>query len=142
MIQTKITTFDDANRRKMIAIRTRVFHIEQGVESSIDFDDQDNQAQHCLVFVNGVAVATGRILNDGHIGRIAVLSSHRGVGLGKLVVNTLINFAQNQGYARVYLGSQLHAMSFYQALGFTPYGNEYTEANIRHRLMAMDLSLS
>ncbi len=116
-------------------IRGEVFTGEQNVPQNHDFDGQDPQAHHVLVSVDGEFIATGRMLSDGHIGRIAVRKPFRQQGYGERVVRQLIKVAQQQKYPRVYLGSQLHAIPFYQKLGFTCYGDEYVEANIRHRSM-------
>ncbi|WP_083793272.1 GNAT family N-acetyltransferase [Pseudovibrio sp. JE062] len=40
---------------------------------------------------------------------------------------------------RVRLGSQVHALGFYEKLGFKPYGAEYVEADIKHRNMEIVL---
>ncbi|NCF20048.1 MAG: GNAT family N-acetyltransferase [Haliea sp.] len=121
------------------AIRTTVFCEEQGVDPAIDFDGNDASAIHVLVSCIGEPVATGRVLQDGHIGRIAVLRKHRKTGVGEKVVLALVEAARQAGCTRVFLGSQLHATGFYARLGFSPYGNEYVEAGIGHIHMELTL---
>ena len=121
-------------------IRHSVFTLEQKVESTLDFDGLDPLAIHALIYDHEIPVATGRLLDDGHIGRVAVLSSHRGLGYGKQIITTLEKFAVENHYQRLYLGSQLHAEPFYKKLGFSCFGEQYIEANIKHISMQKHLT--
>ena len=85
-----------------------------------------------MAFVDEVPIGTGRILGDGHIGRIAVLEKHRGLGIGKLIMKELIKWAQEMSLEKVWLSSQWHAHSFYLDLGFVCVGEIYKEAGIDH----------
>lgn len=119
----------------ILDIRSKVFIQEQNVPAGLEIDGLDNQAWHVLAEVEGTYVATGRMLCDGHIGRVAVLKSYRGRGIGIKVIEALLNIAQKNQINRVYLGSQLHAKAFYEQLGFKAYGAVYKEAGIDHILM-------
>ena len=121
------------------AIRDEVFIQEQGIDPTLEFDGCDADALHALITIDGQPVATGRLLNDGHIGRIAVLAAYRGQGVGAQVVRSLIKEAELQGYARVYLGAQVHAVDFYRKLGFVAFGDEFVEAGIPHLAMEKNL---
>lgn len=64
-------------------IRFAVFIVEQGVPAEMELDDYDAVSLHAMAYTrNGTPVATGRLLPDGHIGRIAVLKQARGAGVG------------------------------------------------------------
>lgn len=134
-MSVNIVAFDAENEASIRHIRISVFIEEQGVDSAIDFDGKDKSAIHALAIMEKRPVATGRMLEDGHIGRIAVLKNYRGRGLGTKIVLSLIEEAKNRGYGRIYLGSQKHALGFYSGLGFTAYGDEYIEAGIVHLSM-------
>ena len=88
--------------------------------------------KHVLAFVDGVPIGTGRILSDGHIGRVAVLKDYRGLGIGKLIMKELIKWAQDMNLEKVWLSSQWHAHSFYLDLGFVCVDEIYKEAGIDH----------
>ena len=134
-----IVKFDQQNAPEIRRIRNAVFTREQGIAESIDFDGQDPAAAHVLVSFGGKYVATGRILPDGHIGRLAVLTEYRRRGLGAQALLALVEHARDAGLERVYLGSQAHAVGFYENLGFTPCGEPYTEAGIQHIHMQLFL---
>ena len=128
----ELVSFEGEARSHCMAIRETVFVREQGVPPELEMDEYDQQAQHALAYVDGQAVATGRILSDGHIGRIAVLKAYRGKGIGAAVVRFLTDVARQQAWPRVYLGSQLHAQAFYERLGFQRYGDVVMDAGIEH----------
>ena len=132
MIEVEAVSFVGDNEAKIRLIRSTVFSGEQNVDPAIDFDGNDLTAFHSLIFVDGKPAGTGRMLADGHLGRIAILNEYRGKGLGSNIIESLIQIAVANGYGRVYLGSQKHAIEFYEKLGFSPYGDEYVEANIEH----------
>ncbi|WP_061014845.1 GNAT family N-acetyltransferase [Photobacterium leiognathi] len=140
MVEIKIVAFDDAHRGLIRTVREQVFIQEQQIDPEIEFDGLDSEAVHVLVMDGEQPLGTGRILADGHIGRIAIMKSARGQGLGAKVVQTLVEYAQQQGYPRVDLGAQTHAVDFYRKLGFMPYGDEFMEANIPHQAMEQMLA--
>ncbi|WP_318466285.1 GNAT family N-acetyltransferase [Photobacterium leiognathi] len=140
MVEIKIVAFDDAHRGFIRTVREQVFIQEQQIDPEIEFDGLDSEAVHVLVMDGEQPLGTGRILADGHIGRIAIMKSARGQGLGAKVVQTLVEYAQQQGYPRVDLGAQTHAVDFYRKLGFMPYGDEFMEANIPHQAMEQMLA--
>ena len=121
-----------SNTKDICAIRYEVFVDEQNVPVDLEIDGLDGKAKHALAFVDGVPIGTGRILNDGHIGRVAVLKNYRGLGIGKLVMKELIKCAQDMSLEKVWLSSQWHAHSFYLDLGFVCVDEIYKEAGIDH----------
>ena len=132
MLKTIIVNFDNEYSNKIRKIRNTVFSQEQKIDASADFDGQDDKAIHALIEMDGKYVGTGRMLMDGHIGRLAVLKLARGKGVGRQLILALMAEAKKQGIKRVYLGAQKHAVVFYQKLGFSQYGEPYEEAGIEH----------
>jgi predicted GNAT family N-acyltransferase len=122
------------------AIREAVFVAEQGVPPEIELDEWDERCDHALAIdAGGRAVGTGRLLPDGHIGRMAVLREHRGRGVGAAILEALIERARQRGMRRVVLNAQTHAAGFYARFGFAASGDEFLEAGIPHLEMARDL---
>jgi predicted GNAT family N-acyltransferase len=117
-------------------IRLEVFVQEQHVPLEEEVDSLDPVCVHAVIFdEQGTALATGRLLPDGHIGRMAVLKTARARGIGSAVLNALVQRAQLEGFAEVVLSAQSHAKGFYLRHGFLPEGVEYLDANIPHILM-------
>lgn len=122
------------------AIRRKVFIEEQGVPEELEFDGSDAYAMHLLVFDGEKNVATGRIsLIDGiyKIGRVAVLKDERGKNYGDLTVRMLCDRAFRNGAKEVWLDAQLHAVGFYESIGFKTVGTEFLDAGIPHIKMVL-----
>lgn len=126
-----------------IALRRAVFIGEQGISEAEEMDDLDDTAIHMLATVNGKPAGTARLLLDGDIGkigRICVLADHRGTGLGAKIVEAAMDHLRTlPAIKRAKLGSQDHAIGFYEKLGFVGYGPFYDDAGIPHRDMIRDL---
>ncbi|NHX27124.1 GNAT family N-acetyltransferase [Escherichia coli] len=125
------------------AIRRVVFIEEQQVSEAEELDDLDAGAIHLLALDDGVPVGTARLLLKppvGKIGRVAVLRSHRGTGLGAQIMQACLEVLRDQpGLTTAYLSAQTHALGFYEKLGFVAYGDEYPDAGIPHRDMECPL---
>jgi predicted GNAT family N-acyltransferase len=120
-------------------VRREVFIEEQGVPEALEWDEWDAPAVHALVLDGGEPVATGRLLPDGRIGRMAVVRAWRGRGLGAAVLHRLLALARARGLEEVVLSAQVQAMPFYAKAGFVAEGPGYDDAGIPHRTMRLRL---
>lgn len=122
-----------------IALRRAVFIVEQGISEEEEIDDLDGVATHILAKVHGVDVGTARLLiagSTGKIGRICVVKSQRGTGLGAAIVDHCIAHLKARGdLKRIALGAQEYAIGFYEKLGFQVCGPTYDDAGIPHKEM-------
>ena len=70
--QVSCTTWA-AHESVLTDLRHRVFVTEQGVPEALEVDDEDAGAVHVMAMLpSETVIGTGRLLADGHIGRIAV----------------------------------------------------------------------
>ena len=110
-----------------------VFVQEQHVPAELEMDDMDQHCLHAIAYDSaGVALGTGRLLPDGHIGRMAVRKMARGGGIGGAILHALMDQARARGDSEVLLSAQTHAAPFYSRHGFTPEGPTFLEAGIAH----------
>ena len=117
-------------------IRFAAFVEEQGVNSGVELDDMDPQCVHAIAYDEaGKAVGTGRLLPDGHIGRMAVTKEWRRQGVGAEILKALAEEARKRGHKEVVLSAQLQAAEFYREHGFVAEGKVYQEAGILHQAM-------
>lgn len=122
-------------------LRQRVFVIEQGVPPELEMDELDAVCRHAIARnVAGKVIATGRLLPDGHIGRMAVEAAWRKRGVGGVVLEALVAEAAARGMREVALNAQVHAEPFYRRHGFAAEGEVFMEAGIAHRTMRRQLS--
>jgi len=114
-------------------IRFAVFVDEQKVPADMEVDSWDPQSVHAVAFdARGSAVGTGRLLPDGHIGRMAVVATARGSGIGSALLRRLMEEARQRGHHAAALSAQTHAIAFYQRHGYDVDGCEYMDAGIPH----------
>ena len=115
------------------AIRFEVFVAEQGVPVELEIDELDPHCLHALVRDEaGQAIATGRLLPDGHIGRMAVTKQARKLGVGKKMLEALMEAARARGDKKVMLNAQLQAEGFYALFGFVREGGQFDDAGLPH----------
>ena len=128
----RITAWQQA-KEGAILVRRKVFVEEQQVPEEIEIDGTDVEFEHIVAFNDRhEAVGTARLNDKGIIGRMAVLEAYRQKGVGKLMLQKLIEFGKGKGIEQFYLGAQIHAVEFYRKSGFEPDGEEFLEAGIRH----------
>lgn len=121
-------------------LRFAIFVGEQNVPSGIELDDQDATCMHAVAYdIDDKAIGTGRLLPDGHIGRMAVVKEWRRRGIGAEIMAALAAEARKRGHARVIVSAQLQAAEFYRELGFVAEGKVYPDAGILHQKMVKTL---
>ena len=116
-------------------VRTAVFIVEQEIDASLEFDDDDYICIHVIAKENGKSIGTGRVKPDGRIGRMAVLNDYRRKGVGRALMQTLEQEAKEKGFPPLWFNAQVSAIPFYEALGYQVVGNEFMEAEIPHKRM-------
>jgi predicted GNAT family N-acyltransferase len=138
-----------AEREAVFAIRMTVFVEEQAVPPEEELDSYDVIAAHFLARLTGVdphpsgIIGTARLVDKGHgvgkIGRVAVLREHRGRGVGAVLMRRVEEAAHAADYTELILEAQMHALPFYEKLGYIAEGEIFLDCNIEHRLMRKSL---
>ena len=126
-------------------LRTSVFVQEQNVPAELEYDDDDTTAVHAVAFNRfGAPLATGRLLQPepgvAKIGRMAVHQAVRGSGVGRAVLEALLQAGRARGDTVAVLNAQTSAMAFYRRAGFEATGERFDEAGIPHIAMRRDLA--
>ena len=120
-------------------VREAVFIDEQGVPVELEWDEFDAVSQHAVAFdADDRPIGTARIRPEGevgHIGRMAVIPTWRGHGVGRALLEALLEAACNTGLRENHLSAQTHAIGFYSQFGFIAEGPEFLDAGIPHRTM-------
>ena len=120
---------DNAELRR---IRETVFIAEQAVPPELEWDAEDAEALHFLVYEGDYPIGTARLLPDGHIGRVSVLKDWRGLKVGDALLRAVITEAEQRGLQHQMLSAQVQATPFYERLGFAIVSGEYLDAGIPH----------
>lgn len=139
MIRVDVVDYQ-VDQKVIHCIRQEVFVEEQRIPAALEADQWDALSIHVLARNHRCAIATGRLLPDGRIGRVAVRRSMRCQGVGRLVMERLLQSARQQGHRQVSLSAQCYAVDFYQKLGFAVEGDAYMQMGIEHVKMTKLLS--
>lgn len=119
------------------AVRTEVFIEEQKIPPDMEWDDVDHGCVHAVAYNRlGVPVATGRLLEHvpgvAKIGRMAALQTVRGGGVGRMVLDALMQAARERGDTEALLHAQVSASGFYARAGFVARGSQFDDVGIPH----------
>lgn len=139
MLEIKAVRWD-TEQINLRTIRQIVFIDEQQVPPEMEWEIADQSAHHWLVIKDKAIIGCGRLLANGKIGRMAILKDHRQQGIGFKLLQTIIEFAKQEGFFEIQLSAQTHAQTFYEKAGFTSKGAHFMEAGIEHIGMSMRLS--
>ena len=123
----------------LLRLRSEVFVVEQNCVF-LDMDNNDQMAYHTMGWLDNELVATTRLFDKGQIydsyqsiGRVVGSPRHRGLGIGKDLMNYSINECERLfGKGPIKIGAQLYLNKFYCALGFERSGDIYYEDAIEH----------
>jgi predicted GNAT family N-acyltransferase len=130
-----------ADRDALRAVRWKVFVEEQHVPEDEEWDEHDPRCRHVIAAAaDGTPIGTGRLLPDGHIGRMAVLKEWRGRGIGSALLSRLLQLSREARHEVTRLHAQTHALGFYERHGFIAEGEEFMEAGIPHFVMVRNLA--
>ena len=131
---------DQSDKKKAFEIRNLVFCEEQKVSKEIEFDGLDQFCNHYLAKINERPIGTARVreLKKGifKIERMAVLKEYRKKGVGRAIIEEILKHYLNLNKVNnLILNSQIEAKDFYKKFGFVEVGEEFIEANIKHKKM-------
>ncbi|AQZ83062.1 GNAT family N-acetyltransferase [Acinetobacter calcoaceticus] len=121
-------------------IREQVFIQEQGIAPEDEWDDLDAMVLHFIVYDREQPIATARLLPQHSVGRVAVLMPYRKQGIGKILMEHIIDYARQQNLPYLKLSAQTYVTAFYEALGFVVQGEEYLDCGIPHIDMTLELN--
>ncbi|MBN2658333.1 MAG: GNAT family N-acetyltransferase [Spirochaetales bacterium] len=127
------------HKEELSSVRYEVFVLGQNVPLELEMDEADSRYNHILALDGEKPIGTARLTTDGHIGRVAVLKEYRSRGIGRELILHIEEIAFELGFDQVELGAQLHAIPFYEKLGYEPFGETYMDAGIEHRHMKKTL---
>ncbi len=126
-----------------LKLRRIVFIEEQNVPEVEEVDGDDKHCTHILACEKSKPIGAARfqyIDGKAKIQRVCVLQEARGTGLGAAIIAKILSVVKVEKKAKfAILGSQVHAVSFYEKLGFEGFGEEYLDAGILHRDMKIKI---
>ena len=110
--------------------------MEQNVPEDVEIDQYEDISNHIVALLDEEFIGTARWrkTEDGiKLERFAVLKEKRGLGIGKKLVEFILEKIKNEPF--VYLHAQDHVISFYKKFGFIPVEDHFYEGGISHQKM-------
>ena len=141
-MELKITD-DQKYYNQCLEIRKEVFVEEQNVPLEMEVDEFEKEAVNILLILDERPIGTVRYRDVGEglikVERMAVRKIARGLHLGQTLMNFVHIHAEENGYTRAKLGAQVHAIKFYEKLGYHVASDEFDDAGIPHKYMEKEL---
>ncbi len=140
---TLLATRWSEHQAELIALRHDVFIVEQHVPVTEEVDEKDLLAQHFLVLSENTAVACARWIelpdNVVKIGRFAVRKPWRNNGIGRRLLQFILEQARMAHKTCATLDAQTSAIGFYQKQNFVCCSDTFMDAGIPHQTMQLPL---
>ena len=117
-------------------IREEVFCKEQGFVNEID--DLEDSSFHLLYYFDDLVIGVCRFYElEKDIYKIGKINKDK--GLGREIVNSAISYIKELKAKKIYIYSQLHAVGFYEKLGFIVEADIFYEEDHPHKKVYLDL---
>lgn len=117
-------------------VRKEVFVKEQQVPEEEEIDHLEDESEHIVIYDGNEPVGAGRWrFKDSYakLERICVMKSHRSLGVGVIIMQTLEKAAAARGASAFILNAQTQAVPFYEKQGYhVTSGEEFLDAGIPH----------
>jgi predicted GNAT family N-acyltransferase len=129
---------DELEVHSAIALRHKVFCLEQGVPEHEEVDGRDPEGIHLVAVAGGRLLGTCRLLVVGRtvqLSRLAVEESARRRGIATALLDAADDESRAAGALRIVLHAQTYARSLYDRHGYRPRGAAFREAGIEHVAM-------
>ena len=142
MVTVKVVETEQ-EKELAFSVRMKVFVEEQGVPRHLELDEFDDTAIHFIAQDGAKTIAAARLREIepgiGKIERVGVLKEQRGNHLGVLIMEFVEKYAKEHGWKKLKLNAQVHAIAFYEKLGYIITSPEFLDAYIPHRAMEKEI---
>ncbi len=133
---------NDRELQDAFKVRKEVFVSEQKVPEELELDEFDQTAAHFVLYAEDQPAGAGRFrMKDGKgkVERVCIKKSLRGQHAGILLMTEIEQHAKSTGIRALILNAQMHALGFYEKLGYHVISDEFMDAGIPHFTMQKDL---
>jgi len=145
MIEIRCISTEDPLYSRERDLRFRVLRQPLGFEEGAEIFDFENESTHVVALEDDQVVGCVLFCPDGQgSGRLFQMAVHpklQGQGLGRDLVRFLEVALAEQGLSEITMHAREQAVGFYERLGYSCYGQPFTELGVPHRHMRRALSL-
>lgn len=100
--------------------------------------EEDNYGYHFGAFMDDELVGVVSLFQNGddfQFRKFAVDESVQGKGIGKTMLQHLVDFAINENAKRLWCNARISAIGFYLKYGFTPTGQLFTKNGFDYEIL-------
>jgi predicted GNAT family N-acyltransferase len=135
--------YNSPEYRQMLVLRDEVLRKPLGI--SLDLSKLGSDESDFLIgcfeedIIIGCVILTPINDKELKLRQMAVKKDLQGSGIGSEIVNWSEDFARYKGFKKMVMNARKYAIPFYEKLGYSVYGDEFTEVGIPHFKMTKDL---
>lgn len=133
-----------ADYEMLLQFRNRLLRIPLGLNLFEEDLSEDRNALIIAAFLEDAIIGCVMLqpvdATTYKLRQMAVDTHLQGSGIGKRIVRYAEQAAKEAGITNIVLHARVTAREFYEQLGYTPFGNIFTEVTIPHIAMKKDLS--
>lgn len=128
---------------QMIKLRSEI--LRKPLHLSFEKDELDREKSDILIAafeddkMLGCCLLTKIDKDAVRLRQMAVQNNLQGKGIGASMMNYAENIARDNGYRKMIMHARKTAIGFYEKLGYSLVGNEFTEVSIPHLVMEKKL---
>lgn len=119
-----------------IRLRADVFIKEQGFEPGWEPDEDDKVSKHYMAVIAGKIISTARLRETSEgsvkIERMVTMKEYRGKGIGKGLIDYMLNEIMKRKPKRIWLRSQVQSQPFYEKCGFKAVSEPFDMWGVPH----------
>lgn len=145
MIEIRCISTEDPLYAGERDLRFRVLRQPLGFEEGAEIFEFENESTHVVAVEDDQVVGCVLFFPDGQgsgrLFQMAVHSKLQGQGVGRDLVRFLEAALAKQGLSEITMHAREQAVGFYERLGYSCYGQPFTELGVPHRHMRRALSL-
>jgi GNAT superfamily N-acetyltransferase len=139
----KIIDHNSKEYRQMVDLRRQILRKPLGLEFSAE--DLDSEKDDILIAAYedddmlGCCILTQINPTTVRLRQMAVKAGLQGKGIGRVLMQFAENIARDRGFKKLCMHSRKTAAGFYERLGYSITGEEFTEVTIPHYNMEKTL---
>ena len=136
--------YDSAEYRLACDLRHAVLRVPLGMDLYEEDLTAERHQRHFGLFLTdetlaACAIAVSISADETKIRQMAVRTELQGRGYGRFLMTRLQEILAGDGVRHLSLHSRSHVAGFYESLGFTQSGDEFTEVGIPHVKMVKSM---
>jgi GNAT superfamily N-acetyltransferase len=139
----KILDHGSPEYRQMVKLRDEMLRKPLGLSFTPDELEQEKDNMLIAAFeeedILGCCMLVEEKSGTVRLRQMAVLNDLQGKGIGRALMGFAENLARDRGYRIISMHARKNVMPFFEKMGYTVSGDEFTELTIPHYIMEKKL---